>query len=865
MTPPQSPNGGAHAEPLWFLRVNPLRRFRLGDPDMRVRLAELAEAERSVRATAGQCSDELYEQIGAVTDDASRRRLVELRRTIHNDRVPRSTPEDPTPAVRRWFSLREQRQVLREDIARRYPEAAGREREALAGLLADEDLRRALTLAAPEVYQEAERYRQAVAGVKKLSARVRKSERGLLQFVTRAMLRTSPLSRFTAVGIAEPDESGTDPGAVEFGRPVAFPSLDRVMLGYVLGGLHGTPDDEQLPDTWVGLSPTSAVDEDSGKLFFLRPTPAGLQRLGVAVSPPLRLLLDATSMGLRPVKAVLDEVAARSGRSAEETRALVFKSIRQGILCSFPEGEDGSTDLREVLDRPDLPAAARLTEIRERLPRFLDAPAPERGRELAGLRDALAETSHQAGRPAQITVAEDYVVPPLKVSTESWQRPLRDLGSAVDLLTVFDWLHDVRVYMTAAFVQRFGAGANVSLAEHAPYLVSEVTRRAAATAEVYGPDGSGDSSALAGIGTDDDCLAGMYELRRQVTEEIHAHLTKAADAGDETLTFAPADVDRLVEAMPERFRRDPLLYGVLVQQSGDQLVVNDGLPGHGMLYARFLEADRQLGGNALPRLADRLQRFYGADGSRVVEDYGLHGMNVNAHARVLPQGLEPDDWFTLRLRHDADTDELRVEDADGVPLRVLPLGTGHPGLYPPPLSVASGLVISGRLYNGMAHSWHGATPWDGRTTRVCPRIAVGDVVVSRRRWYGGDELDTAVATGPDEHDRLLALTAWRSRYDVPEEVVVKTAPADDGPLSVSAPDTQERRLRQKPQYVDLTSALGTRVLPRMLDRRSGAEDGAVGFLEEALPGVADGTHATEWVVEVGRRPGGRFRYGGDIA
>ncbi|NEA05359.1 hypothetical protein G3I28_39640, partial [Streptomyces sp. SID10116] len=69
------------------------------------------------------------------------------------------------------------------------------------------------------------------------------------------------------------------------------------------------------------------------------------------------------------------------------------------------------------------------------------------------------------------------------------------------------------------------------------------------------------------------------------------------------------------------------------------------------------------------RLAERLTDRYGWDGSRVVEDLGLHRLNVNAHPRILPHGLRPDDWFSLRLAHDTETDQLRVEDADGTPLR----------------------------------------------------------------------------------------------------------------------------------------------------------------------------------------------------
>ncbi|MFD0775505.1 hypothetical protein ACFQZ2_16350, partial [Streptomonospora algeriensis] len=499
------------------------------------------------------------------------------------------------------------------------------------------------------------------------------------------------------------------------------------------------------------------------------------------------------------------------------------------------------------------------------LSRVAAAPADERGGELRRLRRSLDDTSRHAGRPAQIAVVEDYVLPPARVSPEPWRPMLDDLGPATDLMTVFDWLHDVRAYLTAAFVERYGRGADVRLAECAPYLVGEVTRRAGAAAEIYASSSGADGSALAGLGPADGCLQQMFELRREITEQIHTRLSKTAAEGGDTLRFSPGEVRQMTEAVPERFRRNPMLYGTLVQRSGDQLVLNDGLPGHGMLYGRYLDADRRLGGNATERLAERLKRVYGAHGGRVVEDRGLYGLNVNAHPRVLEDGLYADDWFALRLRHDPDSDELRVEDPAGVPLTVLPLGAGHPGLYPPMLSVASGLAISGRLYSSFPHSWHTALPWDGRTTRACPSISVGRVVLNRRRWYGGAELADALAAGPAEHDRLLALTAWRSRNGVPEEAVVKTSPGDDGPLSVSAPDAQDRRLRQKPQYVDFGSALSTRVLPRMLERRTAGEDGAVDFVEEALPAVVDGTHAAEWVVEVARAHCGRFEYEGGPA
>ncbi|WP_234285860.1 lantibiotic dehydratase family protein, partial [Streptomyces venezuelae] len=657
-------------EPLWFLRVNPLRRARLADAELRRQLVLLTAAEQTLAEASAAASDELYERIGAAADDAERRELIALRRAVNSGKAPKKTPGPASPVLDAWLRARQERDRVRAELVAGYPDAAERERGVLAELLGDPDLLRSLALVAPEVHQEAERYRAAVRAPGKVPAKSRKSERGLIQYVTRAMVRTSPLARFTAVGIAEPDPAASGPDEAGFPGATAFPGLDRVMLNYVLGGLPD-PADRAIEDMWIGLPPTSAPDPAAGKLFFLKPSPEGMRRAAVALDGPAGDLLDAVSMGPRPFPSVVAHVAERSGIAAEDADQKVRGAVAQGLLCTFHAAEDGSTDY-DVLLTPDdpRPVTKRLTDrVKAGMPAFTAAPADERGAALAELRGALGELSHAAGRPAHVTVEEDYVMPPLKVATEPWKESLKDLGPAVELLTVFDWLHDVRVLMTAAFVERFGPGANVPLAAHAPFVVGEVSRRAAAMAAVYGPDGPGDPTALKGIGPADGSLERIYELRREVTEELHALIGGAVERGDDTLRISPEQVAGLTGDLPERFRRDPLIYGILLQRGDGHLVLNDGLPGHGMLYARFLEADRRLGGRALPRLAEHVRRVYGYDGARVTEDLGLHRLNVNAHTPILPGGLTPDDWFGLRLAHDPETDSLRVEDADGAPRR----------------------------------------------------------------------------------------------------------------------------------------------------------------------------------------------------
>ena len=840
-TSPATPAAGA-LEPLWVLRVNLLRRTRLSDPALAAVLGDLLTAEATLAAAAQKCSDELHELIGATTDREARGRLIALRRDVHNDRRPRSGTA-VTPAVDQWAAARDRRDALRARIADTYPQAIAREREGLGALLADDDLRRALALVAPEVSDGADRYRAALADSRPLPARLRKSERGLVQYVTRAMIRTSPLSRFTAVGVAVPDDRGRAPAEIRFASAVPFMGLDRVMLGYVAAGLTAPRDGVGL-DHWVQLPPTAEVDESSARLYFMRPTAKGIQRLSTPVTGLVQSVLEATAMGPRRVGAIAGHIAERTEVHYDQAVRAIAQAVGAGILCTCDGPEDGDAPYSALLHRPDSPVV-RLDDVARRLKVIADAPPEDRVAELSRLRSALADVSRHAGRPAQILVEEDYVLPPRTVATVAWRDRLNDLAAGVELLSVFDRLHDVRALLSAVFVERFGRGAVVPLAEHAAYLV----------AEVYRHNGAVDGKVPPGIGPADGSLDELQVLRRHVLDKLYADISRS---DTEEVVWSPGHVRALATGLPARFRAAPLAHSVLVQSWNGHLVFNDAYAGHGMLYGRFLGPDRDLGGAALPHLAERLRRQYGTDGHRLVEDLGLHRLNVNAHAPVLSDGLVPDDWFTFRLAHDPDTDGLTVLDAEERPTRVLTLGAGHPELFPPPVRVATWLVSGGRLMEDLIGGWHSTTGWDGDSSRPCPRLRVGSAVLSRRRWYGGREMADAVAAGPAEHDRLLALTKWRARHCIPAEIVLKT-PLDDGyrrEAIASGEDAQAHRQRQKPQYVDLQSALSVRVLPRLMERRS------PGYLEEALPGVGDGPHAAEWVIEIGRPAGGTFQYGG---
>lgn len=854
------------APPLWFYRYNPFRRTRISDEQLRHRLEVLVEADEALRAATTTTSDLLHDLIGATDQPEERKRLIALRRLVHRGRpVPEG---DDRAATREWSAALTARDQAVEDLREDYAAALCRERQGLARQLADPALQSSLELVAPQVAKQAVRYRDAVAATGQAPARVLKSERGLLQYAVRAAVRTSPLAQLTAVGLTTPGQGGSHPDRPMVVVERSFFSLDRVMLDYVVGGFEQAAGRHE-DDPHVGIPPTAAVQD--GRLLFMRRTPAGYARAVVSMTPPLADIVAELSLGAVPWNDLLGAVEARLRRAGRPPVArdalgrVLGAALEHGMLCTTHPTTDA--DLVDLSPRGIADLDETLHSIDDQLQQLAEAPTPERRDRLDRLDADLVTLSHRSGRPAKITVSEERLGRLAPIDPGQWSA-LDDLGPAVELLQTFDWLADVSVTLANAFVRRHGEGARTNLVAVADDLVADVTATAQQMTGLYtNLDTAPDD--LAHLDGPDGTLADLFRVRRDVEAWVGRELDAAVEAGLPEVVLDPRQVEEALSALPARLRRRPLGYGVLVQSLGDQLVVNDGLPGHGMLYSRFLGADRALGGHGVAALGQRLTRHYGEPGVRVVEDRSVQGLNVNVHPAVLPDVLEARDWSRLELAHDPATHSLQVYDGDQ-PIKVLPLGGGHPGLYPPALSVASGLVIAGRLYNSLPENWASrrlAAAQDTRrpTTKV-PRIRVGRVVVSRGRWVPGQDLTEALAE-PHELDRLVALARWRASYDVPEQIMVKSAPADSGPASVGSPDAQAARFKAKPQYVDLGSALCARVLPRMLERRGeeslpGAPDSPSFYIEEATPGITDGTHAAEWVVEVHRPAHGRFTYGG---
>ncbi|MFI1971867.1 hypothetical protein BLA24_06540 [Streptomyces cinnamoneus] len=816
------------------LRLNPLSGRRLSVPAMRARLDELITTWQAREALAQPACDALYELVAAA-EGKERGRLLALKRAVFNGKDPR--PADllePLPEeVTRWAGAQRAHRAAADAVEALSGRTAEEERTILLETLRDDDFRASLALVAPGVYSAVQRY---LAG-DGLEQRDRKSERGIFQYLSRAMLRTSPLSRFTATGLFAWGEDGLPMDGADEGarRGDSRVSVDRALFSYVCGGLVEPAE----AGTLVKRHPT--VVAENNRLVYSRPEGDKVRMLSTPLTRPLHALLSLTLTGAREATELGAEIAARLGVPEDKGMAVVRGALRVGILIPLPPVDDQAVDIvaeaTEVLGDRHPRAAAEFAALDRALKTVATGSVDDRVAALEDVQSVESRLIQLSGRPARLQVHEDLALLPGRVDASRHRKALGDLAAMLELRSVFDRQHDVRAMLVACAVDLLGSGFDVRLVDVAEDLVTMFYRRENAL----------DDSTLADLGPADGSLAALYKVREDVLTELVKDVCR--HTGAEETNLDPARFAGLSAQLPERFRRIPSAYGVLVQPAGDRLVVNDIYPGHGMTYTRFLAQDQADGGRATASLRDRLTGLYGP---AVREDHGLHDANINHHVRVLDETVTPQQWAGIRLVHDPEADELFLADAGGQRVVIVPLGMKWPELLPEPLRIASWLFDTGRLVTDVVHLAHQRTGL-GLSTTAYPRVTFGDVVMHRRRWYYGTDLPLA---GESRAEHLVRLTEWRARHGVPEQVMAKT-PATDTDLS----DLDERagqisymrkRLQDKPQYLDLASLTAARVMPRLLERRNET------YFEEALPAVRDGRNAFEWVVEFDRAPFGTF-------
>jgi hypothetical protein len=804
-------------------------------------LTQILAADARMEALREEVADILFGLVQTLENDTGlRRKVVNLRRDVHNGRCPRLSDDQRAaiatcvtdPRARGLFDDWCEAGVLQRDAIAALAGAVTQEtqdvlRPALRAPLDVAHFQRAVALAAP-------RTARAAANERKLPRTPwpDKLERSLLGYLARASVKTSPFSSFMSVSTIS-----TNP-ARDMPSPRA-PAARFISSADINHGLSAQLDRltqraaAEAGQLAMTVNPT-LISTPNGRHMALCNADVVMagrgwseQRLAqFRLGPQLGAVLqpDASDIWGGWVARL---VAA--GVPAQDAPDLLGKLLERGVMTVPPLADAFSRDRlgrlaarwRQSGSAPLAAEAAQVQDLAAAVAGFGSAGGHDRLTRIeraeaiaAGLRDRLASAAgRQAPEPLTNTITEDC------------------------------WLDGVEGGLGRALLAPVGDLADFLRGQVA--IAPAYTRLVAVFVAAYGSGGSCD-----------DIMAFLTGAAPRLVDipEFGARITESAPEP------APEGAHIPVTAHLQ-IARDP--------RTGDvEFVINRVFDGAGWLASRFTRADNPQAQALAAALRNWLDVV--AEGAEPVDmPVAGHCSDLQAHTalthRVLHWPGEPVmaggtsialDPRALRLRHDPQSGFLALSDANGVAVSLQYLGNTFPN---PTWGVRYALSILSRPFVVARPDLVMPDAEDDTAVRFQPALRHGRVMLRRPTWWVSSAYlqDRWLQGSPAE--QLLATAREVARLGLPSCVYAQThVPLQNASL-VTADKLDANR---KPIWVDTRNPFWL----AMLERQTRKASWILLTAPTPAPGnlwfdVADCPHVTEIHLEMLIRAGKRRRAG----
>ncbi|MFJ9896665.1 lantibiotic dehydratase [Streptomyces sp. NPDC091280] len=771
----------------------------LVDGRLRHALLSASRTAAGLTAEAAALSDRCHTVIGAPHATAAKPKLVALRRTVHRLRAPERLLAEPAVAAALGTELAADIAEFGRGLAE-YRAA----RAELPAVLAEAD--RAVHARLRELAADA-RFDQGLAHASPTLREVLRRGPGrpelirLAVYATRAALKTSPFSTFTASGLGRFVADGPALRWTATEPPRSIVELDLSALTPLTDGLDGAT---------VRINPSARLLADT--VQFLGPPPTE-ELLTLPLTPPLRHCLRAATA--RPT---LAELTAGLPAPSEKAAGYLRSLVTSGLLQLRPDFDEHCVDpLRRLADR--LP---ELAPLRAALHAYADANGTQR----IALGSALGERLTALGIDGRLrdVVTEQSVIPGVVVEAglPSWRDALDDLTVACRLLAVFDCTLPFRLAVAAFLREHFGPELPVPFDRFYAALVREGHEAMRLHPAALAFDMTNSTRALS--------ASPVPEVRELVAliADIRAALPDRRR------------IEKVLDTAPPWVRR-PGSVAVYAQHDGDRLIVNAVNSGFGRGRSQVRRLLAHITDDPLP-----VDTAY-PDTPTYAEFPQTLATSLNQRELALPDRL--DHPPPARLTVGVGEDGLPALYDGGSVIRPVHGGLSFERQLPPVMALLvetfgeSPILL--RPDQPLQHD-AGAGIGAGRVLHA-PRLTIGQVVLRRATWVAQAGTLPRRAAGHGDADFLFTLTSWLAEHGIPPRFFVSVL----RPRDVAAGALAGDRTR-KPMFVDI----GSPPLVRAFERLAGDPAGAAVF-QEVVPqpetAILDHRGAprvTEYVIEL---------------
>lgn len=840
------------------------------------KLYTLSSIQANLKAITPSLTERIEKEVPHLTDDRLRNKLITYKRDMYNHRRPKSRavdfvgelPQALLAEMEQWEADMEKMQDLKAqaqaDFNREQPHA----RRVLQTTVNNHNFLNGVLLTSGDLFEKVNKYIETP--IEEQNARLRKVEYTLATMLTRVAAKTSPFSTFSLVGqgllAQDADLAETE-----------FPSLahrSQVRINWtpvlrVLDGLLKHPDVRPLLAYRVNR--TLRVEENRLVLIQRKDSPATRPRVFRTTETPV-------SMDFNPAMQMVIAIIRESEGGAllypdliermsqAGPREAIEKFVNQLIdiqviepTVEYPEqSRDILATVRNLIGTWQTEVAVRTSDhlqaISALIEQYRTGTVPVRSELLVSIRRRFEEIGDIVGLPTTarslgLLVYEDAILEgATRVPAAEWEEILSDLSFYQELAPLFDVKFRLQSVIAKMFVDRYGAdGICTDTGEFVRNLIPVHT-------QFIKPMVPGQLFADLEIGNDIPNIRALNDLKLEFLDLINRRF----DEGETEIELTREELAPLIGRVPASIKNRPLSHEFFMQWVKDDrqslMVINQPYFGYLAFMSRFVEYFQEDG--MVDRLRTYLSDLFAGTGA-LAEVSGVYGFNANLHPRIAPyemtfpatsfaRGEEEEvptvDWRDVSFVYDRDTDRVMIQHEKIGRMNALYLGTLVPLMLPTIVRTLMNMFSNGNLIE----SYHTIREYElsdevkQSQVRVYPRIRLGQVVVSRKKWMVPRAQLPMREAKESEFDYFCRVHEWRMNLNMPSRVFVRFVPMIDSenPLlglldrdsAQNAPELDFTEM--KPQHIDFENPVLVRLLGKLI------VDGTFGMVvEEMLPDV----------------------------
>lgn len=795
----------------------------------------LVKVESERDEVGSELINHLYNIIGSIKDETTRKKLIKIKRDIKQNRIPKeqsinyilgTNSRFVEQLFQKWVSKDNEVKCIKEKINGVFEEELIQSRQNMQNIVDNEDFKKGLLLSSRGLYEKLNKYLSTP--IDKQNAKLRKIEKMLMVYLSRITTKTSPFSTFTPIGLANFNKQKGIMSAYWDEGKVRV-KINHLIILYLIQAAEQHPDIiEEIPLT---VNPELKIE--NGKVQLLQTMwRTGDEYMKSTINNEAFVKFNYTKQIEKILKTVKNnpgitlqllkhKLSKESNSSPNDIENFIKQLISLQVLNARFQIPDNVDDIISAwlnkIDGFSGFTVSSLREILKEIKKEVDSYTVKKSDDRKSSLDKISSLYSKACSVLKIPIKnyspivyEDVSFSNkfVQLNRDEWESTKKHLELLQQILPLFSVNLSYTATFQEYFLRKYGPNGQcndiLSFLEEYRQFFQNSFQNKRFDEDYFNPFNL-------------PLIEQVNELKNELYKYVISEINKSKK---EEVCLDPEWINAFTKKIPTKIKPFVESYSYFVQPFLDQknkihLVINQIASGFGQFMSRFDSLYPHENGLTFSESVRRIYRELIPKEHQFAELGGVFGFNGNLHNAIAPYEIvypgiqtnrSPEECIYLRdltLFHSDFDDRLYFRSKKtGEIIHPLYLGTLTWFLLPPLYRLLFLMVPSSYFTLPLSRQYYQSLAQEQREKIVhIPRIRLGNLILSRQQWWIPKSEQPILKPNWEDATNLLELKKWRESHNIPKEVFIRLSPGIYYTETNTKREDWFKDALRKPQYI----------------------------------------------------------------